>query len=207
MKKVLLSLLLVLFISSIVFAEEDMAEKEESLVMKVGHFEKKEEKIIGTGGVIVLKGDIEINAKQLTYYEEEKRAEITNDVHLVHDKGEISSNTMEAWLEDDRYIFQDNVKMVQNLTDGKFNLTSPYLVLLKEDNSFQAERGVVIDYNERTLKGEKVLYNDQEETLELIGNVYIEEENGDWVKSENAIFYLETEEFNAEGGVELEIKI
>lgn len=207
MKNILLSLLLLLLISSVLLAEEDMAEKKESLIMKVGHFEKKEEKIMGTGGVIVLKADIEITAKESIYYEKEKRAEISNDVHLVHDKGEISSNTMEAWLEDDQYIFQGNVRMVQNLTDGKFNLMSPYLLLFKEDNSFQAKRGVVIEYNERTMKGEEVIYNDQEETLELIGNVYIEEENGDWVRSERAVFYLETEEFNAEGGVELEIKI
>lgn len=207
MKKVLLSLLLIFVVSSGIFAEENKVEKEEFLIMKVGHFEKKEEKIVGKGGVTLLKGNVEIKAEEVLFFEEEKRAEILDNVYLIHDKGEIYSDIMEAWLSEDRYIFQNNVKMIQNLADGKFNLKSPYLELLKEDNSFKAEKGVVINYNGRTLKGDRVLYNDQEEILELIDNVYIEEDNGDWVKSEKAIFYLETEEFNAEGGVELEIKI
>ncbi|MFP4017486.1 MAG: hypothetical protein ACLFUI_10690, partial [Halanaerobiales bacterium] len=112
-----------------------------------------------------------------------------------------------AWINEDRYIFEDDVDMIQNLDDGEFSLLSPYLELMKEDNSFKANKGVVIEYNGRTLKGDEVLYNDQEETLELISNVYIEEEDGDWVRSKRAVFYLKTEEFSAEGDVELEIDI
>ena len=65
----------------------------------------------------------------------------------------------------------------------------------------------MINYKGRILKGETVFYNEEEETLELIKDVYIEEDNGDWVKSERAIFYLKTEEFVAEGNVELEVDL
>ncbi len=185
---------------------DDQAE-EETLVIKTGHLNSTDGRIEGTNGMTLVKGDVEINAEQLIYYEDEKRAEIEGDVLLIHDKGEISSEIMEAWINEDRYVFRNNVRMLQNLDDGEFSLKSPYLELMKEDNSFTANQGVVIEYNGRILKGEEVLYNDQEQTLELIANVHIEEDNGDWVRSERALFYLETEEFTAEGSVELELDI
>ncbi len=187
--------------------EGDDQAKEDTLIIKTGHLSSTDGRIEGTKGMALIKGDVEINAEQLIYYEDKKRAEIEGDVVLLHDKGEISSETMEAWINDDRYIFKDNVSMLQNLDDGEFSLESPYLELMKEDNSFTANQGVVIEYNGRILKGEEVLYNDQDQTLELITNVQIEEENGDWVRSERALFYLETEEFTAEGSVELELDI
>ncbi len=188
-------------------AVESKAAAEETLIIKTGLLKSTDGKIEGTKGMTLVKGDVEINSEQGIYYEDERRAEIEGDVILVHDKGEISSETMEAWINDDRYIFKENVNMLQSLEDGEFSLKSPYLELLKEDNSFTANQGVVIEYNGRTLKGEEVLYNDQKQTLELIANVYIEEDNGDWVRSERALFYLETEEFTAEGSVELELDI
>ena len=181
--------------------------EEETLIIKTGLLKSTDGKIEGTNGMTLVKGDVEINSEQGIYYEDERRAEIEGDVILVHDKGEISSETMEAWINDDRYIFKENVNMLQGLEDGEFSLKSPYLELLKEDNSFTANQGVVIEYNGRTLKGEEVLYNDQKQTLELISNVLIEEDNGDWVRSDRALFYLETEEFTAEGSVELELDI
>lgn len=187
--------------------EGTRAQKEEALIIRTGRLNSTGGRIEGTEGVTMIKGDVEINAEKLLYHEERKRAEISGEVQLYHEKGEISSRLMEAWIDDDRYIFQEDVLMLQKLTDGEFNLRSSYLELLKEDNSFQAEKGVLIEYNGRILKGETVFYNDKEQTLELITNVHIEEENGDWVKSEKALFYLENEEFTAEGEVELELEI
>lgn len=188
-------------------SDGDANPAKESLIFKTGKLISRDDKIEGINGATLIKGDVEINSERVVYFEDEKRAEIEGDVVLVHDKGEISSETMTAWINEDRYIFKEKVKMLQELDDGEFTLKSPYLELMQDDSSFKANRGVVIEYNGRTLKGEEVLYNDQEQTLELISKVYIEEDNGDWVRSERALFYLETEEFTAEGSVELELDI
>ncbi|MFP4662343.1 MAG: LptA/OstA family protein [Halanaerobiales bacterium] len=196
-------------------SEEDLIEQEEggnstgedSLIIKTSRVSTSDDIIKGSDGITMIKGDVEINAIEGLYYENENRAELEGDVILSHDKGEINSKKMETRINEDRYIFEDEVSMIQHLDDGAFTLESPYLELMKEDNSFKANKGVVIVYNGRTLKGDEVFYNDQEETLELISNVYIEEEDGDWVRSKQAVFYLKTEEFSAEGEVELEIGI
>lgn len=194
------------FFSGEIRAVEASAGKN-ALIIKTGRLNSTEGRIEGSDGVVLIKGDVEIKGEKLLYFEKEKRAEISGGIKLTHEKGEISSQSMEAFVEVDRYIFREEVKMLQRLEEGDFNLSSPYLELLKESNSFRASRGVVINFKGRTLKGEEVFYNDQEETLELVKNVYIEEDNGDWVKSERAVFYLKTEEFIAEGNVELELDL
>ncbi|MFI5359592.1 MAG: hypothetical protein ACHQYO_06025 [Halanaerobiales bacterium] len=205
-------LLMLIFFSYVIFfngeirGEEGSARKN-ALIIRTGRLNSTEGRIEGSDGVVLIKGDVEIKGEKLLYFEKEKRAEISGGIKLTHEKGEISSQSMEAFVEVDRYIFREEVKMLQRLEEGDFNLSSPYLELLKESNSFRANRGVVINFKGRTLKGEEVFYNDQEETLELVKNVYIEEDNGDWVKSERAVFYLKTEEFIAEGNVELELDL
>src|SRR5690554_1451619 len=130
-----------------VFAEETSAVTEtaetayvnkDTLIIKTGRLNSTEGQIEGTGGVTLLKEDVEVTGERLLYFEREKRAEISGGVNLVHEKGEITSNYMEAFIEDDKYIFQEEVEMLQRLADGDFNLKSPYLELLKVDNSFQA---------------------------------------------------------------------
>lgn len=205
-------LLMLIFFSYVIFFNGEIRGEEGSarknvLIIRTGRLNSTEGRIEGSDGVVLIKGDVEIKGEKLLYFEKEKRAEISGGIKLTHEKGEISSQSMEAFVEVDRYIFREEVKMLQRLEEGDFNLSSPYLELLKESNSFRANRGVVINFKGRTLKGEEVFYNDQEETLELVKNVYIEEDNGDWVKSERAVFYLKTEEFIAEGNVELELDL
>jgi lipopolysaccharide assembly outer membrane protein LptD (OstA) len=179
----------------------------ETLIIKTGHLSSTDQKIEGSGGMTLVKGKVKITADKGSYYEKEKKAEISGDVVLTHDKGEISSKEMEAWLDTDRYIFQKDVKMTQKLDDGQFTLESPYLELEQKDNSFTAEKGVTIKYKGRTLKADKAVYDDQQQTLNLTSNVYIEKENGDWVKCQKSTFYLKTEEFTAEDNVELQIDL
>lgn len=202
MKKVLITAIIFLLIFNL-----QLLAAEDSLIIKTSYLVRKDDIIESTNGITIVKGDVEIDAEHGLYYRDEKKAEMSGNVVLLHNKGEISSQRMTAWINEDRYIFNEEVLMLQNLDDGQFNLKSKFLELMKEDNSFTARQDVIIEYNERTLKGDEVLYNDQEQTLELISNVYIEEENGDWVRSERALFDLETEEFTAEGNVELEIDI
>lgn len=222
MKKIFIFGLIVLLFTTMIFAEENsngetpdenLEQTEESvedpgrdtLFINTGSVYRREDLMEVTDGITIIKGSNEIEAEWAYYYEDESRAEIFENVVLKHDRGEINSDNMVAYLTTDRYIFEDNVIMMQLLDDGDFTLEAPYLELLQEENTFEAKQGVVIDYKGRALKGNEVFYNGEEETLELINDVYIEEENGDWVRSERSIFYLDSGEFNAIGSVEMEI--
>lgn len=180
----------------------------ETIHIRAGRLNYMEERIEVRGGITIIKGDNNITAPRGIYFKEESRAELEGDVLLKHSKGEIKSLEMTALLTEDKYIFRRKVELKQQLEkEGGLQLETSYLVLFAKDKSFTAEQGVVISYDQRILKADRATYNDREQTLKLTGNVYIEEESGDWVKSRQATFYLETGEFSADGEVELELKI
>ncbi|MEJ6951251.1 hypothetical protein [Natronospora cellulosivora (SeqCode)] len=214
MKKISIFLLIIVVsFTAVVFGESnDLEESSEnnlrdSLIIRTGRLVNKDNSNEFREGMTMIRGDIQIESEWGIFYERENKAEIFDNVRLRHSKGEIRSGSMIALLDDDKYIFEDDVRMLQKLDDGEFTLLAPYLELMEEDNSFEANQGVVIDYSGRIIKADDVIYNAQEELMELFNNVYIEEENGDWVKSEKAIFYLDRNEFIAKDGVELEIQL
>jgi len=187
-------------------AEGD-GESSEKILIKAGKLHYLDDRYEGTGGVTFIKGDTEVTGEQGVLYEAENRADLTGGVFLEHDKGEIKAARLSAWLKEDRYLFKEEVSLLQKLEDGDFSLEAPELEVMLDTDSFKATQGAIVRYNNRTLKGDTVIYNDQEQTLELTDNVLIEEEDGDWIKCARALFYLETEEFIAEGSIELELEI
>lgn len=207
MRKIVILLLIcnLLFAGLVRAAEEGV--EEDAIIVKASQVHYKEDSFKGEGGITLVKRDIIARAEEGEYFKNENRAVLVNEVEVEYDKGNVKADKMTALLKVEEYTFNNNVVLKHQLEDGEFDLKSPYLLMYFTDNSFEARKGVVIDYNGRTLKGDNVDYNDQEQLLELSGNVYIEEDNGDWVKGNQAVFYLETEEFTVDGGVELEIKI
>jgi lipopolysaccharide assembly outer membrane protein LptD (OstA) len=187
--------------------ETEAREEEKTIHIRAGYLRYTEDYIEITGGVTIIKGDNEITAPQGVYYREEKKVELTEGVNLTHDQGEIKACRLTALLDQDEYIFSGEVVLLQLLEENDFQLETPFLKLLTGDNSFSVEKGAVIYYDQRRLEADLVTYNDQEQTLKLVNNVRIEEENGDWIKSQQAIFYLDSGEFIADGEVELELDI
>jgi len=173
--------------------ETEAREEEKTIHIRAGYLRYTEDYIEITGGVTIIKGDNEITAPQGVYYREEKKVELTEGVNLTHDQGEIKACRLTALLDQDEYIFSGEVVLLQLLEENDFQLETPFLKLLTGDNSFSVEVTL------------------QKETLSPLAKesdeVKIEEENGDWIKSQQAIFYLDSGEFIADGEVELELDI
>lgn len=182
----------------------------ETLHIRPGHLRYSGDKIELSKGVEIFKdeGKMTVNATSGIYFSEKSKADLQGPVELTYEDGVVNSGELTAWLERDEYLFKKEVKLKHRVNeDEEMILNAPYLKFFLEDNSFQAEGGASIDYNERILKGDYVNYNDQDQSLELTGNVYIEEDNGDWIKGNKAFFNLETEEFTVDGEIELEVKL
>ncbi len=201
---------LILFIFNLsngcLFAEEKKVEKE-TVYIKAGHVKYIGEVIEFSAGVEIKKDDNIMKAPSGNYDKENKKIFLENGVNARYNKGNIEAQILTGWLEENKYIFENNVILKHNLTNDKtFNLETLYLEMLADTNSFTAEEEVLIKHEGKIIKAKTADYEDKTEILKLSGDVYVKE-NGDWIKSNKAEFNLggEDEEFTADGNVELEI--
>jgi lipopolysaccharide assembly outer membrane protein LptD (OstA) len=186
--------------------------KDSTVQIRAGFLKNKEDKVELSKGVEIKKDEIELSAPKGTLKREEKKLILTEGVKMNYDQGKIESQKMTGWLNDDRYLFEKDVIFDYKPQEkGKkgFVLRAPYLEMWSEEKSFIAKKGVTIDYDQKILKAEKAEYIDEKDQLILRENVYIKEENGDWVKSNKAVFDLGTEQesFTADGDVEIKIML
>ncbi|MFW6237952.1 MAG: LPS export ABC transporter periplasmic protein LptC [Halanaerobiales bacterium] len=211
MRKVLIAVLTVsifLFPFYAVAQEEDSGEEESSTVQtRADNLEKTDEKLILKNNVVVIRGENRINADRAELFREDERAELWDNVSAEYSQGTVTSRELIAYMDEDRYEFREDVVLNHSTDEGEeMTLETPFLELFTEDNSFNAREGVVIEFQERTLKSDKAEYDGETEILTMVDNVQIEED-GDWIRSEKAEFDLGAEdEFTAEGSVELEFE-
>ena len=157
----------------------------------------------------IIRDDIRVTALRGKYNRTKKEMDLKEEIIMDYEQGKITSFQLRALLESNLYIFEDEVVFSQIRDNVSFVLKAPFLELDQNQDFFIARQGVSIDYNGRQLQAEEADYQEETATLTLLNNVYIEEENGDWIKGDKAIFYLDEEEetFIVKGKVEVEINI
>ena len=196
-------------------AQEEEAEKS-TIHIKAGELNNKEGLILLSGGLTIVKDDITLKSPDGEFDNEENKIVLTNGVDMDYADGKITSQKMTGYFDRDDFIFEDNVKMDYNPQEEneegekkKFTLETAKLDINSETQSFTAENNVTIDYDQKIIKGNKAEYDGESEILIVTEEVYIQEENGDWIRSDRAEFDLSTgeENFKATGNVEIEITL
>ena len=196
-------------------AQEEEAEKS-TIHIKAGELNNKDGLILLSGGLTIVKDDITLKSPEGEFDDEENKIILTNGVDMDYADGKITSQKVTGYLDRDDFIFENNVKMDYNPQEEneegekkKFTLESTKLDINSETQSFTAENNVIIDYDQKIIKGNKADYDGENEILVVTEEVYIQEENGDWIKSDRAEFDLSTgeEDFKATGNVEIEITL
>ena len=179
-----------------------------SIRLETGYLSREGEKIELSEGVTIEQEDVLLKAEWGTLFRDENKADLHENIEMTYDGGKVTSNIMSAWLEEERYIFEENVVFIQDEDGDDMHLVSEYLELNQKENTFYARDEVEIEDNQRTLRADEVNYIEADEIMELTGNVYIEEEDG-WVRGEKAVFYLDAEEdrFTVEDQVEIEMEM
>ncbi len=205
MKKTLIILISIILIFSLFRVTQA------SLRMNVGHMSREGNIIKISQGVVIQKDDIELSGERGSFNQQDEKIDLEENIKMVFDRGEITSGNMTGNLQEEKYIFKDQVIFVQKQEGeeaDEMKLYSPYLKLNQADQTFFARDGVEIDYNEAFLKADEVHYCQDQEILELFNNVYIEEADGTWIRGGKATFYLdsEEEEFTVEDQVEIEFE-
>jgi len=196
-------------------AQEEKKETEESVVNIEADnviYDKSTDKMTFEGNVIITQEDITLTAQEADFDVDKKIGQIKGDIKLVQSDITITGETLEAFLNDKRYIFQEKVILIQERKDKEEkedNITwnCNNLEIFTDTQDLTATGEVKILKKDYTITAEKAVYNDKEQKITLTGRVRIEEEAGRWITGDKAVFFIDSERLEVEGNVRSGIKL
>ena len=206
---------LIIFFSFCASAQEEKKETEESVVNIEADnviYDKGTDKMIFEGNIIITQEDITLTAQEADFDVDKKIGQIKGDIKLVQSDITITGETLEAFLNDKRYIFQEKVILIQerkDKEDKEDNITwnCNNLEIFTDTQDLTATGEVKILKKDYTITAEKAAYNDKEQIITLTDKVRIEEEAGRWITGDKAVFYIDSERLEVEGNVRSGIKL
>jgi len=209
---ILFSLSLIIFLSFSASAQEEKKETVVNISADNVIYDKSSDKMIFEGNVIITQEDITLTAQEADFDVDKKIGQIKGDIKLIQSDITITGETLEAYLNDKRYIFQEKVILVQERKDKEEkedNITwnCNNLEIFTDTQDLTATGEVKILKKDYTIITEKAVYNDKEQKITLTGKVRIEEEGGRWITGDKAIFYIDSERLEVEGNVRSGIKL
>jgi len=204
-----------IFLTFSVSAQEETEEKEESEVNLTADnvtYDKNIDKMLFTGNVIITQEDIILTAQEADFDVDKKIGNIKGEIKLVQTDITITGETLEAFLNDKRYIFQEKVVLIQerkDKEDKEDNITwnCNNLEIFTDTQDLTATGEVKILKKDYTITAGEAVYNDKEQKIALTGKVRIEEEGGRWITGDKAVFYIDSERLEVEGNVRSGIKL
>lgn len=204
-----------MLLSFCAFAQEEKKETEESVVNIEADnviYDKSADKMTFKGNVIITQEDITLTAQEADFDVDKKIGQIKGDIKLVQSDITITGETLEAFLNDKRYIFQEKVILIQERKDKEekedniiWNCNN--LEIFTDTQDLTATGEVKILKKDYTITAEKAVYNDVEQIITLTGRVRIEEEAGRWITGDKAVFFIDSERLEVEGNVRSGIKL
>ena len=200
MKKILVFLILFTFFFTLNTYAETVSLELDYLEYNKDHMSFKENTIY--------KNEITITSNSGKYYEDDQKINLKEEVKLLSSDYEVSANEMEGLLEEDKYIFTQNV-VAQNINEEKkdFKLNSKKLIYNVETGDFIGKDNVKIDVDERIITGNKADYNDEKEEMIVTENVNIQNKNSE-IKTEKITISLKGDEsFTTEGKTKIKIEL
>jgi len=208
----LFSLSLIILLSFCASAQEEKKESVVNIQADNVIYDKSTDKMIFEGNVIITQEDITLTAQEADFDVDKKIGQIKGDIKLVQSDITITGETLEAFLNDKKYIFQEKVILIQERKDKEdkedniiWNCNN--LEIFTDTQDLTAAGEVKILKKDYTITAEKAIYNDKEQKITLTGKIRIEEEGGRWITGDKAVFYIDSERLEVEGNVRSGIKL
>jgi len=207
-----ISLSIIIFLSFCSSAQEEKKETVVNISADNVIYDKSTDNMVFKGNVIITQEDITLTAQEADFDVDKKIGQIKGDIKLVQSDITITGETLEAFLNDKRYIFQEKVILIQERKDKEEkedNITwnCNKLEIFTDTQDLTATGEVKILKKDYTITAEKAVYNDKEQKITLTGKVRIEEESGRWITGDKAVFYIDSERLEVEGNVRSGIKL
>jgi len=203
---------LIIFLSFCASAQEEKKGSVVNIQADNVTYDKSTDKMVFKGNVIITQEDITLTAQEADFDVDKKIGQIKGDIKLVQSDITITGETLEAFLNDKRYIFQEKVILIQerkDKEDKEDNITwnCNNLEIFTDTQDLTATGEVKILKKDYIITAEKAVYNDKEQKITLVGKVRIEEESGRWITGDKAVFYIDSERLEVEGNVRSGIKL
>lgn len=149
-----------------------------------------------------------LTAPVAEYHTEKQIAEFQGGVRMVGEQSTATGKEMKVWYAESRGVLKGDVRIVSE-KGGKTpgDRTEPTVILCQElDYNWQTEEGVakggvkMRQGTKRAFADRAEVYQKRNEIL-LIGNVRVEQGNGDWLTASRAIYNTDDQTVRAEGRV------
>jgi len=205
-------LFLIILLSFCAFAQEEKKETVVNISADNVIYDKSTDKMIFEGNVIITQEDITLTAQEADFDVDKKIGDIKGNIKLVQNDITITGETLKAFLNDKKYIFQEKVILVQERKDKEEkedNITwnCNNLEIFTDTQDLTATGEVKILKKDYIITAEEAVYNDKEQKITLTTKVRIEEESGRWITGDKAVFYIDSERLEVEGNVRSGIKL
>jgi len=171
------------------------------------NYDKENDLMVFVGNVIIIQGDTTLTAGIASFNVDTKVGQISENVKLVKEDITITGEKLEAFLNDKRYIFENQVELIQEREDDKGepdNITwkCQKLEIFTETKNMTAIGEVLITKKDYTITALEAIYNDKEDKISLAGGVKIEEiANDRKISGEQAVFHIGDDILEVTGGV------
>ncbi len=201
----LLAIFLIFFTAREGFALQGADEEEEIKITIDGELFTmffKEDIIVVEKSVRITYQDMIITAERAEYKREVE--EVTIEDNVVVAQGENSVSGPHLWLdiEEEHIVFKDGVAAVYYHGEEGEEREPVYmwadtLEIWNKEGITSARGNVKAVYQEFTLTAQEALLDQEEETLTMSGNVFVEQEDGSWFSCQKAVYDLANEQLTA----------
>lgn len=221
LKKIFIMVISIFIIIAIInfplFAQEQVEmveqkdEQEEESVVELTadqvNYDKENDQMVFIGNVVIIQEDTTLTAALASFNVDTKVGQITDSVKLVKEDITINGETLEAFLNDKRYIFENQVELIQEREDSTgepddVKWLCQKLEIFTDTKNMTATGEVKITKKDYTLIAQEAVYNDAEDKISLTGQVTIEEVDNDrQISGDQAVFYIDNDKLEVTGNV------
>jgi len=189
---------------------QENEQEEESIVELTAdqvNYDKENDQMVFIGDVVIIQEDTTLTAAQASFNVDTKVGQITDSVKLIKEDITINGETLEAFLNDKRYIFENQVELIQEREDSagepdNVKWLCQKLEIFTDTKNMTATGEVMITKKDYTITAQEAIYNDAEDKISLTGQVKIQEvENEREIIGDNAVFYIEDDKLEVTGNV------
>jgi len=195
---------------------QESSQEEESVVELTAdqvNYDKENDLMVFIGNVVIIQEDTNLTAGKASFDVDTKIGQISENVKLIKEDITITGETLEAFLNDKRYIFENQVELVQEREDNAGepdNVTwlCQKLEIFTDTKNMTATGEVMISKKDYTITAQEAIYNDAEDKISLTGQVRIEEvENKRQISGDQAVFYIDDDKLEVIGNVRSSIML
>lgn len=187
------------------FAQEKEKPRDIQFRSDSADYDEASSRVRLVGNVVITSEGAKLSAPYAEYNTEKEYAEFLGGVKMVGEQSTATGKEMRVWYSESRAQLDGNVRLISQQGDG--DKKEPTVVLAETlDYNWEKEEGVATggvkmrQGIKRAFADRAEIYQKRNEIL-LIGNVRVEQGDGDWLTAQRAIYDTESQTVRAEGGV------